>query len=171
LPISVGAIRWIALVRRPSLKNNSNAGCTKFIFGIEYSSVMGEEVRMKLKHLFTVNIFFAVFFGITCAFFAGWALRIYGLAPDVGSLWTTRLAGGSILGFASLMWFGRKSDSVKARRAIALALLVQDSVGFTASLLAQLSGNLNALGWSNPVLYGLLALGYAYFVFIRPDRA
>ena len=40
------------------------------------------EVHMKLKHLFTVNIFFAVFFGLTCAFFAGWALRIYGLAPE-----------------------------------------------------------------------------------------
>lgn len=126
---------------------------------------------MKLKHLFTINIFFAIFFGVTCAFFAGWALRIYGLVPDAGALWTTRLAGGSILGFATLMGFGRKSDSVKTRRAIAMALLVQDSIGFAASLLAQFSGSLNALGWSNPVLYGLLALGYAYFLFIRPENA
>jgi len=123
---------------------------------------------MKLKHLFTVNIFFSVFFGVACVFFAGWAIRIYGLAPDVGSLWTTRLAGGSILGFATLLWFGRKSESKDTRQAIALALLVQDSVGFTASLLAQLSGSVNALGWSNPVMYGLLALAYAYFLFIKP---
>jgi hypothetical protein len=35
---------------------------------------------MKLKHLFTVNIFFAVFFGVTCAFFAGWSNpALYGL--------------------------------------------------------------------------------------------
>jgi hypothetical protein len=126
---------------------------------------------MKLKHLFTINIFFAVFFGVTCAFFAGWALELYRLSPDVGSLWTTRLAGGSILGFATLMWFGRRSESQQTRRAIALALLVQDSIGFAASLLAQLSGSLNALGWSNPVLYGLLALAYAYFLFIRPERS
>ena len=53
---------------------------------------------MKLKHLFFINIFFSIFFGIACVFFAGWAIRIYGLAPDIGSLWTTRLAGGSILG-------------------------------------------------------------------------
>ena len=131
----------------------------------------GEEVRMKLKHLFTINIFFAIFFGVTCAFFAGWALEIYGLVPEAGALWTTRLAGGSILGFASLMWFGRKSDSVKARRAIALALLIQDSIGFAASLIIQLSGSVNALGWSNPVLYGLLALGYTYFLFVRPDAS
>jgi hypothetical protein len=124
---------------------------------------------MKLKQLFSINIFFALFFGMTCAFFAGWALQLYGLAPEAGALWTTRLAGGSILGFASLMWFGLKSDSVKARRAIALALLIQDSVGFAASLIIQLGGNINALGWSNPALYGFLALGYIYFLFIKPD--
>ncbi len=126
---------------------------------------------MKLKHLFTVNIFFAAFFGVSCAFFAGWLIRLYGLAPDVGSLWTTRLVGGSILGFASLMWFGSRSDSQKVRRAIALALFIQDVVGFVASLLAQLSGGMNALGWSNPILYGILAIAYAYFLFINPERS
>ncbi len=126
---------------------------------------------MKLKHLFTINIFFAVFIGTACAFFAGWALRLYGLPVEVGALWTTRLAGGSILGFASLMWFGRRSDSQKARKAIALALLIQDSVGFVASLMIALSGSVNARGWSTSILYALLALGYSYFLFVKPDAS
>ncbi len=126
---------------------------------------------MKLKHLFAVNIFFSIFFGVSCAFFAGWVIRLYGLAPDVGSLWTTRLIGGAILGFASLMWFGIKTAAIEARRAIALALFIQDVVGFAASLLAQLSGSMNALGWSNPLLYGILALAYACFLFAKPDAA
>lgn len=126
---------------------------------------------MKLKHLFTVNFIFALIFGVACAFFAGWVLRLYGLAPEAGSLWTTRLVGGSLLGFASLMWFGRKTDSKDARRAIALALLIQDIVDIAASLLAQFGGGINDLGWSNPVLHGLLALGYAYFLFVRPERS
>jgi hypothetical protein len=126
---------------------------------------------MKLKHLFTINIFFSLFIGIACAFFAGWALRLYGLPPEVGALWTTRLAGGSILGFASLMWFGLKTDSQKARLAIALALLIQDLVGFAASLMIALSGNVNARGWSTSVIYALLALGYAYFLFVKPERS
>ncbi len=126
---------------------------------------------MKLKHFFTLNIFFALFFGVSCSFFAGWVIRLYNLVPDAGSLWTTRLVGGSILGFASLMVFGRKTESRDARRAIALALLVQDSVGFAASLIFQLSGSVNALGWSSPVLYAFLALGYAYFLYLRPDAS
>lgn len=126
---------------------------------------------MKLKHLFIINIFFAIFFGVTCAFFAGWVLRLYGLPLEAGALWATRLAGGSILGFASLMWFGRKTDSQKARRAIALALLIQDSVGCAASLMIALSGSVNARGWSTSVMYALLALGYAYFLFVKPERS
>jgi hypothetical protein len=124
---------------------------------------------MKLRHLFTINLFIAAFFGIACAVFPAWSLRLYGLAPEAGSVWMTRLVGGSILGFATLMWFGRTSGSVEARRAIALALIVQDVIGMLASLEIQLKGSVNALGWSNPILYGLLALGYVWFRFVRPD--
>ncbi len=37
-------------------------------------------------------------------------------------------------------------------------------------MLAQLSGSVNALGWSNPALYGMLTIAYAYFIFIRPEK-
>ena len=122
---------------------------------------------MKLKHLFTVNFFVAVFFGCSCGLFPGWALRLYGLEPDNAAIWITRLVGGSILGFASLMWFGRKAASVEARRAIAFALIIHDLFGFIASMEIQLSGSVNVFGWSSPILYGLLTLGYTYFLFLR----
>jgi len=125
---------------------------------------------MKLKHLFTINLFIAIFFGVTCTFFAGWVGQLYGLDSNAAALWTTRLVGGSILGFASLMWFGRSTDSQPARRAIALALLIQDLVGLCASLLIQLGGEINTFGWSNLVIYGLMALAYAWFLFIKPQN-
>jgi hypothetical protein len=123
---------------------------------------------MKLRHLFTLNFFVALFFGLSCAMFPGWVLQLYGLPADPGAVWTTRLVGGSILGFAWLMWYGRKTASGEARRAIAFALLIQDAIGLAASLEIQLTGSMNGLGWSNPILYGLLALGYAYFLYLRP---
>jgi hypothetical protein len=126
---------------------------------------------VKLRHLFTVNLVFAIFFGISCSVFAGWMLQLYGLKPDNAAIWTLRLAAGSILGFATLMWFGRKTASQETRRAIALALLAQDAIGFIASTEIQLSGSVNALGWSNLILYGLLALGYAFFLYIKPGNS
>jgi hypothetical protein len=122
---------------------------------------------VKLRYLFAINLFIAIFFGLSCSLFPVWVLRLYGLQSDPAAIWTTRLVGGSILGYATLMWFGRRTQSVDARRAIALALLVQDTIGLLASIEIQLGGAINALGWSNLVLYGLLALGYAYFLFLR----
>ncbi len=126
---------------------------------------------MKLRHLFMVNLFIAIPIGLSCVFFPGWTIRLYGLIPDTVSIWVTRLVGGSILGYASLMWFGKSSGSYKTRRAIALALFIQDIVGLVGSLDIQLSGIMNFLGWPlNILTYGLLAIGYAYFYFIKPDK-
>jgi hypothetical protein len=64
------------------------------------------------------------------------------------------------------MWFGRKAVSVDARRAIAMSLLM---IGCIASVEIQLTGSVNAFGWSSIALYGLLALAYAFFLFVRPQ--
>jgi hypothetical protein len=126
---------------------------------------------MNLKNLFTINFFIALFFGISCGIFASWVLKLYGLVPTDASIWTTRLVGGSILGFSSLMWFGRKSASIETRRAIAFALLIQDLFGLIASMEIQLNGSVNVFGWSSPILYGMLSVCYAYFLFIRPSSS
>jgi hypothetical protein len=125
---------------------------------------------MKLRDLFTINIFFAAFFGTSCTLFPEWVIGLYGLSSNDAAVWTTRLVGGSILCFVTLLWFGRTSADSNARRAIALALFVNDAVGTLASLEVQLRGSANAFGWSNPILYVLLALGYAYFLFMRPQN-
>lgn len=123
---------------------------------------------MKLRHFFTLNLFFAIPIGGACVLFPMFVFSLYGLSTNNAGLWTAALAGGSILGFASLMWFGRRAASVEARRAIALALLVQDTIGFAASLWLQLTAAVNAFGWASSALYGFLALCYVYFLFLRP---
>ena len=125
---------------------------------------------MRLRQLFTINLFLALFFGLSCSLAPAWVLRLYGLEPDAGLIWVTRLVGGSILGFATLMWFGRSAESREARQAIALALAVQDAIGFVASFELQLSGQANGFGWSNPILYGVLALAYVYFLWAKPQQ-
>jgi hypothetical protein len=126
---------------------------------------------MKLRHLFIFNIFFAVFFGLSCTIFPHFVFWLYGLIPDDASIWVTRLIGGSILGFSTLMWYGIKDASTDARRAIALALLVQDTICFAASILFQLTGKVNVFGWLSIALYGLLASAYAFLLFIMPKES
>jgi hypothetical protein len=125
---------------------------------------------MKLRHLFAINFVIAVFFGLSCALLPRWVFQLYGAAYDDAAIWTARLVGGSILGYATLMWFGFRAASIEARRAIALALLVQDGIGLIASLEIQLAGSVNAFGWISSALYAFLALAYAYFFFIRKQN-
>jgi hypothetical protein len=129
------------------------------------------EDMMKLQNLFTINLIFAIIFGVSCAVFPSWVFQLYGLPADASAIWVCRLVGGSILGYATLMWFGRKAASLDARRAIALALFAQDSVGLIASLEIQLKGIVNLFGWFSLALYAVLALAYAYFLFIRPQAS
>ena len=123
---------------------------------------------MKLRHLFRINVFFAIFFGGSCSLFPHWVFTLYGLTPDDAAIWTARLLGGSILGFTTLMWFGQKSTSIDTRKAIAIALFIQDVIGCIASVEFQLTGAVNIFGWFSLALYGLLAIAYAFFLFVKP---
>jgi hypothetical protein len=125
---------------------------------------------MKLRHLLAVNVVFAAFFGLTCTLVPRELCQAYGLPLDAAGVWVTRLLGGSLLGLSTLMWFGSRSPSAETRRAIAVALMIQDSVGLLASLSIQLNGAMSFVGWSNILLYGLLVAGYGYFLLLRPDR-
>jgi hypothetical protein len=125
---------------------------------------------MQLRHLFTLNFFFAVFFGLSCTVAPRFVFWMYGLVPDGAAIWTARLVGGSILGFATLMGFGRNAASVETRRAIAIALLIQDVIGCMASVEIQFSGTVTMFGWFSVALYGFLAFAYAFFLFIKPGR-
>lgn len=124
---------------------------------------------MKLHHLFMFNVFFAAFFGLSCTLFPVFVFRLYGLVPDDMAIWATRLLGGSLLGFGTLMWFGLRTANLETRRAIAFALLVQDGIGCIASILFQLTGKVNGFGWLSLALYGVLAFLYAFFLFVRPQ--
>jgi hypothetical protein len=64
---------------------------------------------MTLRHLFAINFWFAVFFGVPGSFFPRTWVLLYGLAPGEATTWVIRLAGGSLLGFSTLMWFGHRS--------------------------------------------------------------
>lgn len=92
---------------------------------------------MKLRNFFKINIFLSIFFGLTGSFYPELWLVMYGLPANDTTIYIIRLSGGSILGFVSLMWFGIKHASPHARKAVAVALFIQDIIGAVASLVFQ----------------------------------
>ena len=125
---------------------------------------------MSLRRLLGINFFLALILGLACLLLPRQLFGIYGLVLGPPGIWTTRLVGGAFLGFAALMWFGWRSAPPEARRAIAVALLIQNVIGFVASVEFQLSDQVGRIGYINLALFLLLSLGYCAFLFLKPDR-
>jgi len=89
---------------------------------------------------------------------------IFGATLAAGGVFAAREYGASMMGILMLTWFVRNSQESDARWAIILALFVYDAIGVIVTLVAILSGALNAMGWLIVALYLFLALGFGYFL-------
>ncbi|MBF8284526.1 MAG: hypothetical protein HW378_3441 [Anaerolineales bacterium] len=126
---------------------------------------------MKLSTWLTIAAVVAVVFGLAFVLVTGPLLSFYGITLDKAGTLVAQLFGAALIGFAVLNWFARGVTDREAQRAILLGNLASDTVGFVMALIGQLAGVANALGWSTVALYLLLALGFAYFQFMKPSTA
>ena len=56
------------------------------------------------------------------------------------------------------------------RARMLLAGLVGNAVGLIVSVMGVMSGAMNSLGWSAVLIYLLIGLGWAYFLFMAPAK-
>ena len=120
---------------------------------------------MKLNAFLIINAIIAAVFGLGFVFVPGQVLSLYDIAGGDQIELIGQLFGASLVAFAVVTWSVRNAPDSEARRAILLALLVGDAVGFIVALIGQLGGVVNAVGWSTVVIYLVLAIGFAYFLF------
>jgi hypothetical protein len=125
---------------------------------------------VKLSNLLVVAAVIGAVFGVGFVVASGPLLAIYGITLDKAGTLVAQLFGAALISLAVLNWLARNVTGPEARRALVLANLAGDVVGFVVILLGQLAGVANALGWSNVAIYLLLALGFAYVQFMEPRR-
>ncbi len=123
---------------------------------------------MRLRALLMIAAVIATVFGVAFVVAPGALLSIYGVTLDKAGTLVAQLLGASLIGLAVLDWFARNVTDPEAQRAVALANLVSDGVGFVVILIGQLAGVANSLNWSTVVIYLLLALGFGYVQFMKP---
>jgi hypothetical protein len=120
---------------------------------------------VKASYLFVANTVVALVYGLTTLFIPSQLLSLYGLDLTAGGLIFARLFAAALLAFGLLTWLIRNIHSSPERQAIALALFVADAIGFVVTLVAQIDGTVNALGWSHVLIYLLLTIGFGYLRF------
>jgi hypothetical protein len=122
---------------------------------------------MTLRTLFTINAIIAILFGLALVLMPVPLQASYGVELSDAGLYMSRSLGAAFLGFGLISWLVRDSPGSSELRAILLGFFVSDVIGFVISLMYQLQGVTNALGWTTVAIYLLLALGFGYYYWKR----
>ena len=128
---------------------------------------------MTLRNFLLVASLLAFAFGLGFVLIPQQLTPLYNITLDPGGVFVGQLFGAALLGFGVLNWMIRSVRDLQALQVVVLANLLGDGIGFIIALLSQLAGvgGVNALGWSTVAVYLVLALGFAYFRFVKPDVA
>ena len=126
---------------------------------------------MKLSNLLVVNTIVCLVYGIILVLTPATMLSLHGITQGPGEKLMAQYFGSALIAIGLLTWFARNVADSEAQRAIILALLISDVIGVIVSVLGTVSGVMNAVGWSAVGIYLLLALGYAYFQFMKPSAS
>ena len=75
-----------------------------------------------------------------------------------------RMFGSAILSFPILLWFARRSAHAAFRKGVVTSLFPYYAFSGIVLLIAQLGGQMNAMGWSVIVLHVVLTVWFGYFL-------
>ena len=74
-----------------------------------------------------------------------------------------RLFGITLLSLSLTLWIIKDLESSKLRRNFTVVFIIQSGLGFTITLLQQITNMVNVLHWPITIIYLLLTLAYTYF--------
>ena len=122
---------------------------------------------MKFSTFMVIYAVISAAFGLGFVLMPGQILPMYGVEPNAVLNLVGQFLGAALVLLALLTWLVRNLNASETRRAIILALLVGETIGFVLALIGQLNGIFNVMGWSVVAVYLLFALGLAYFQFSK----
>jgi len=119
---------------------------------------------MKFKTVMIIKAIVCLGFGPLLLFVPGWLLNLLGTSFGPGAALTAREYGAALIGNLLLTWLARNAEESIARRAIIWNLFVYDAIALIATLIIQLKGGLNFLGWGIVVVYLFFTVAFGYLI-------
>jgi MFS family permease len=125
---------------------------------------------MKLNNLFALTTILSGLFGLGFALVPATVYDLYGIEEVTDFLtYTSQLFGAALIGFAIISWMARSLSDVSGRKVIVTGFFVELALGAVLAIIGQFRDSAVAMGWLNVVIYVVLALGFGYFLFIKPE--
>ena len=125
---------------------------------------------MKIKTIMSIKAIVVIFFGLGFLFLTRTIMSLFGMSVDSGGITTGQLLGQMYTLIALLLWLCRNTTEASTKKAFAISVTIGDAIGTVVSLLAVLSGSMNALGWSAVAIYLIFTIGFGYFL-LNPESA
>ena len=126
---------------------------------------------MKRKVLFIANTIVSLPFGIGSVLAPHLFISLFGATLGPAGAYMMQYAGAWLIGIGLLTWFTRHAADTEAGRGIALALSVAYLVALVVSVLSQLAGVLNLLGWMPVAIQITFVAGLGYSLLAGPGPA
>ena len=126
---------------------------------------------MRLKTLFVANAVVSIPFGIGSALAPHLFLSLFGATLSPAGALMMQYGGAWLIGIGLLTWLTRQAAESEVGRGITQALLVAYLVALVASLLGQLAGVLNALGWMPVLIQAFFAASLGYVLLAGRNAA
>lgn len=117
-----------------------------------------------MNALFLLSLIVEAVFGIGFILVPGELLGPMGVTLNATAASFARLFGSAIISFPILLFYARRSDRIEFRKTAVKCLFVYYLISTILLLMVQLSGQMNALGWSVVILHGAFTLGFGYFL-------
>jgi hypothetical protein len=119
---------------------------------------------VKLKTLFILNTVVSVPFGMGSVVAPHLFLSLFGATLGPAGAVMMQYGGAWLIALGLLSWLTRDAAESEAGRGITQALLIGYLVALVVSVLGQLAGALNALGWMPVVIQAFFVAGLGYLL-------
>ena len=124
---------------------------------------------MKLNNLFALTTIVTGLFGLGFILVPGTVYDIYDIDATDFLIYMGQLFGAALIGYAVISWMARSVSDARARKVIITGFFVELGLGAILAVIGQFRDSAVGLGWLNVVIYVILTLGYAYFLFVQPE--
>lgn len=124
---------------------------------------------MKLRTMFMIGAVVSLIYGVGLLLVPAMMNTTYGLGTSAGEKLQAQFFGVALLTLGIIDWLARDFTGANARPLL-WAGVIGNAVGVVVTLMGTLAGTMSAVGWSAVLIYLLIGLGWAYFLFMAPSR-
>jgi len=117
---------------------------------------------VRLKNWFMANSVVSLPFGLGSVLAPHLFLSLFGATLGPAGALMMQYGGAWLIGIGLLTWFTRDAAQSEAGWGIARALLIAYVIALVTSVMGQLGGVLNVLGWMPVAIQAVFSAGLAY---------